>query len=99
MFREKVYRIFYFYTVWQSLFVRFQNKNVPFVNGLPTEDIVQEISDSNHNLLILDDMQMIAVNSSFIANLFSRESHHKNLSVFLVLQNFFIKENMDETFY
>ena len=76
MFKEKVYKIYYFYTVWQPLFERFQNNNVSFIKGLPNEDIIQKISDSNHNLLILDDMQMTALNSSFIANLFSRESHH-----------------------
>ena len=89
MFSEKVHEICYFYTVWQSLFDSFQNENISFIKGLPNEEIIQQISDSNHNLLILDDMQMIALNSSFIANLFSRESHHRNLSVFLVLQNFF----------
>ena len=66
-----------------------QTKNVSFTKGLPNEDIIEKISDSNHDLLILDNMQMSALNSSFIANLFSRESHHKNLSVFLILQNFF----------
>ena len=89
MFKEKVFKIYYFYTVWQKLFEKFQNKNVSFLKGLPNEEIIDEISDSRHNLLILDDMQMGALNSSFIANLFSRESHHKNLSVFLVLQKFF----------
>ena len=89
MFKEKVYKIYYFYTVWQNLFERFQNKNVSFIKGLPNEDIIEKITDANHNLLILDYMQMTALNSSFIANLFSRESHHKNLSVFLILQNFF----------
>ena len=89
MFKDKVAKIFYFYKVWQSLFERIQNRNVTFIKGLPNEDIIEKISDSKHNLLILDDMQMSALNSSFIANLFSRESHHKNLSVFLVLQNFF----------
>ena len=34
-------------------------------------------------------MQITALNDSFIANLFSLESHHRNLSVFLLLQNLF----------
>ena len=89
MFKEKVYKIYYFYIVWQTLFKRFHNTKVSFVKGLPNEDIIEKISDSTHNLLIVYDMQMTALNSSFIANLFSTESHHKNLSVFLVLQNFF----------
>ena len=34
-------------------------------------------------------MQITALNDPFIANLFCRESHHKNVSVFLLLQNLF----------
>ena len=97
IFKDKVAKIYYFYTVWQSLFERFHNKNVTFIKGLPNEDIIQKISDSNHNLLILDDMQMTAQNSSFIANLFSRESHHTG--VFYSYRIVFIKENMDEIFH
>ena len=67
----------------------FNPKNVSFIKSLPNEDIIEKISDSNHNLFILDDMQMSALNSSSMANLFSRESHYKNLSIFLILQNFF----------
>ena len=34
-------------------------------------------------------MQISAMNDPFIANLFSRESHHRNLSVILLLQNLY----------
>ena len=34
-------------------------------------------------------MQINAMNDPYIANLFSRESHHRNLSVILMLQNLF----------
>ena len=34
-------------------------------------------------------MQVSALNNIFIANLFSRESHHRNISVILILQNLF----------
>ena len=35
------------------------------------------------------DLQFSALNNAFIANLFSREAHHRNISVFLILQNLF----------
>ena len=34
-------------------------------------------------------MQIKAMNDPYIANLFSRESHHRNLTVILLLQNLF----------
>ena len=55
----------------------------------PKKDFIQKISNDKHNLIIIDDLQVSAIGSEFIANLFSRELHHKNLSVFLVLQNLF----------
>ena len=38
---------------------------------------------------MIDDMQVSALNNIFMANLFSRESYHKNISVILILQNLF----------
>ena len=38
---------------------------------------------------MIDDMQASALNNICIANLFSRESHHRNISVILILQNLF----------
>ena len=81
--------IYYFYTVWQPLFERFSKKDIHFLQGLPDEKIIQSISNDKHNLIILDDMQINAMNDPYIANLFSRESHHRNLSVILLLQNLF----------
>ena len=39
--------------------------------------------------MIIDDLQIAALNDGFIANLFIRESHHRNLSVILILQHLF----------
>ena len=39
-------------------------------------------TDGNYNLLIIDDLQICTLNNPFIADIFSRESHHTNLSVF-----------------
>ena len=89
MFTVEPERIYYFYSVWQPLFDRILNKNIHFVQGLPDEKLIRTISNDKHNLIILDDMQIKAMNDPYIANLFSRESHHNNLSVILLLQNLF----------
>lgn len=59
---------------------------VQFIEGLPDAD---EITDTENNLLILDDLMMAAANSASVSNLFTRASHHRNMSVIIILQNLF----------
>jgi len=59
---------------------------VHFIEGLPDID---EFNAQENNLLILDDLMLAASNSSNISNLFTRASHHRNMSVILILQNLF----------
>ena len=89
MFNTPIRKIFYFYGVWQKLFERNPALNVECIKDVPNEQFLQELNSDDHNLIIIDDLQSSALNNRFIANLFSRESHHKNLSIFLILQNLF----------
>ena len=45
--------------------------------------------DVNKRSLIVFDGQMIDVKDKRIVNLFSRDSHHRNLSVIYIVQNLF----------
>ena len=89
MFNTPVKKIYYFYGVWQKLFEVNSDLNVEFIKDTPNEHFLQELESDNHNLVIIDDLQSSALNNGFIANLFSREAHNRNLSVFLILQNLF----------
>ena len=89
MFEAPVERVYYFYGVWQDSFDNQIIENLEFIQGIPDEERIKQITDSKHNLIIIDDLQMTALNSPYIANLFSRDSHHRNLSVFLILQNLY----------
>ena len=86
MFTKPINKIYYFYGVWQSSFESFTGDKLVYLHELPTE---QRITNGDHNLVIIDTMQMTALNDPFIANLFCRDSHHRNISVFLLLQNLF----------
>jgi hypothetical protein len=61
---------------------------VHFIEGIP--DVTEFTSDEN-NLLILDDLMADSANSKIVSNLFTRASHHRNMSVILMLQNLFPK--------
>jgi len=47
------------------------------------------IDPQKRNLLIIDDLMTDIKNDAEISNLFTKGSHHKNLSVILILQNLF----------
>ena len=65
-----------------------QIPNIRFVEGIPM-DLDTMISPNHSNLLIIDDLMVESGNDKTIANLFTKGSHHRNLSVILILQNLF----------
>ena len=86
---EKIKKIYYFYNNWQKNYEQQTAVNIEFRQGLPSEEDFNQFPKSEHSLVVIDDLQIPALNNIFIANLFSRESHHSNISVILILQNLF----------
>jgi hypothetical protein len=57
-----------------------------------------ELVDKNeNNLVILDDLMEVAGNTSEVSELFTKGSHHRNLSVILIVQNLFHQGKMMRT--
>ena len=86
-------RIVYCYGVWQKIFNHM--KGVEFFEGLP--DAFEQFADDKHNLIIIDDLQDEVCKSKAVENLFTRESHHKNLSVIYITQNIFYQGKHSRT--
>jgi energy-coupling factor transporter ATP-binding protein EcfA2 len=82
--------ITYCYGEWQSSFELVDN--VTFHEGLI--DVNNEIPNDNQpRWIIIDDLMNEAGGRSTTDNLFTKGSHHKNVSVFFVTQNPFKKEH------
>lgn len=71
---------------------------------LPTDVILSEgleglqyIDKTKRNLVILDDLMQEAGNNQEVAELFTKGSHHRNLSVILIVQNLFHQGKMMRT--
>ena len=64
--------------------------NIEFVKGIP-ENLEQDscFDDNKRNLIVIDDQVIDAGNDNRIVNLFTKGSHHRNLSVIYILQNLF----------
>jgi hypothetical protein len=83
-------RIVYCYSTSQPFFTEFQNISPPveFHKGLKNAD---EFDKSKNNLLIIDDLMDECESNKEIQSLFTKDSHHHNISVFIVSQNIFPK--------
>ena len=64
--------------------------NIEFVKGIPTaleQDAYFNVN--KRNLIVFDDQMIDAGKEKRIVNLFTRGSHHRNLSVIYIVQNLF----------
>jgi hypothetical protein len=59
---------------------------IKFIQGLP-DDILDSINPETYNLFIIDDM--MGEKDGVISKLFTKKSHHGNLSVVYIVQNLF----------
>lgn len=59
---------------------------VHFLEGVPD---IEEFDANERNLLIMDDLMTSVSNSTTVANIFTKHSHHRNMSVILIMQNLF----------
>jgi hypothetical protein len=82
-------KIIYCYTRWQNQYNELlTNPNISFHQGIIDIDL---LSENEINLLILDDLMSECENSNLIKDIFTIDSNHKNMSVFLLTQNIFSK--------
>jgi DNA replication protein DnaC len=89
-------KIIYCYKSWQSIYDTISNSlDIPieFNQGLYNIELFDK---SKNNLLIIDDLMGECENNTDIKQLFAVDSHHSNISVFLITQNIFPKGKVQE---
>ena len=89
-------KVYYFYGVYSADFQNEHNASVTFIEGLPNDFSTYAAPDS-HTLIVIDDLQSEAASSQAVEKLFTRESHHRNISVCLLLQNIFYQGKIMRT--
>lgn len=78
-------RIMYCFGEYQTIFDTYRNR-VQFHEGLPNAD---EFDSRQRTLLIVDDLMSEADDG--LANIFTKISHHRNVSIMFLTQNLFHK--------
>ena len=80
-------RIVYAYGEWQEMFREMEG--VEFVRGL-TEDLVSRENLKGHTCLVIDDLSD-EVDEKLIEALFTKISHHRNISLIFLLNNLYYR--------
>lgn len=83
---EPISKIIYCYGAWQPAFET-KEKNINFHSGLVN---VEELpDDKKHTVLIIDDLMTELSKSKEAVDLFTKHSHHKNISCIFIVQKLF----------
>ena len=85
-------RIIFLYKRWQPLYdeMRETNPNIEFIQGLPYNLQEDSFLDPDvRNLMVIDDLMANSGKDGRVQELFTEGSHHRNLSVICLLQNFY----------
>ncbi|RWS23465.1 hypothetical protein B4U80_10692 [Leptotrombidium deliense] len=98
MLKNEKYKIMIFYSMKQKLYdeIILQHPTIKFINNLD-QKLIENHDASEKGLIVIDDLMSEATNNQIICDLFTKGSHHKNISVILILQNFFCKGNFNRT--
>ena len=94
LFTLPINKILYCYGMYQSMFEELaaNNENLQLHPGLPTRSTIDEFTDgSEHNLIILDDLQQELGSCVDMEKLFTQLAHHLKLSVIFMGNNLFQK--------
>ena len=66
--------------------IRERYPDIEFEKGW-RDEIFDSLSPEQRNILVLDDQLGVASSSTSVADLITKESHHRNLSVIYLVQN------------
>uniref|UniRef100_A0A914LNA5 Uncharacterized protein n=1 Tax=Meloidogyne incognita TaxID=6306 RepID=A0A914LNA5_MELIC len=81
--------ILYCYGEMSSIVPVLQRSGVNVYGGVPTEEILKRYPKPL--LLILDDL-LLTIDEKYLAELFTKKSHHQNFAIIFVTQNLFEKK-------
>ena len=91
-------RIVYSYSEWQDAYNKLLQSipSIEFLKGFP-DRLMDLFSANKTNLLILVDQMSKAGDTKELADLFTKGSHHRNLTIIYIVQNMFDKSKSMRT--
>ena len=88
LFTQRPSSIHYCYGSWQKSFETLKNKGVTFSAGVPTEKDLDKWFPQG-GLLVMDDLMTEGNNDKTVLDIFTKHSHHRNITVLYLCQDMF----------
>ena len=82
-------KIVWCYSVWQPLYDEIQknDSSIQFIQGVPSMELIQ----SGNFILVVDDLMDSEETAVVMSDIFTKYSHHYNITCIFILQNLFPK--------
>lgn len=88
-------KVIYCYGQFQSLYLEpIDNVNMKYHEGLISGD---ELEKEHVDLIVIDDLMQEVASNEQMMNLFTKQSHHMNVSVCFIIQNLFFQSRLMRT--
>ena len=81
--------IYYCYGAWQKGFEKLKKGGVKFHEGIPDTDLLRQWFPKGQGILVLDDLMDEGSNDKRVLDLFTRDSHHQDVTVLYLCQDLF----------
>lgn len=91
-FHHPVTRVVWYYGAYQPGYDNLHRLGVELGEGLPEsidEDFPQVAPENETHIIILDDLMKEGVKDSNVLDIFTKWSHHKNITAFMLTQNLY----------
>ena len=84
-------KIMYCYGIYQPLFEEMEQElpQLTLHRGLPTTKDIEDFAEGQHDLIVLDDLMHDVLDSKTVELMFTRDCHHRKLSVIFITQNIY----------
>lgn len=84
----KTINVLYCYSIWQEQYANFKSDDVfiQFYEGFCTD-----FEDQHPTVIVIDDLMEELAKDKTLVSLFTKASHHKNISIIFLTQNLFVQ--------
>jgi len=91
-------QVHYCYGAWQNRLQSMQDRGVVFHEGIPDHQALVQWFPQGQGVLVLDDLMDEGGHDKRVLDLFTKHSHHQNVTVIYLCQDMFPWANMPKAF-
>ena len=89
LFERQPFKVCYCYGAWQNKFHELMKQGVHFHEGLPERNLLNQWFKGHGGVLVMDDLMDEGGNDKRVLDIFTKDSHHNDITVLYLCQDVF----------